>query len=168
MENRSKDERRSHATRDLPMSGVHREQELASLAVSLCRRIASAKAVLLIADALNLPARDLLTYTSKHFRAALREISVKRLGEVVEALSFSEPRRFTLGGSTKALSLDAFARFVLDLHGVGSKLELVEHAIIARAMSACAGNQSAASRLLGIERKALARRLAKGQSEKRG
>jgi DNA-binding NtrC family response regulator len=72
------------------------------------------------------------------------------------------------GVRREAPSLDAIASLVLDLREEGSKLELVERAIIDRAMSACAGNQSAAARRLGIERKALARRLARRRSEKRG
>jgi DNA-binding NtrC family response regulator len=138
------------------------ERELAALGNALRRQMVGARAVLLVADALDLTARDLLGYTAGHFRAALREISVGKLGDVAKAISIAEPLGPKKADPKRGMSLDTVARFVLDRDDPGSKLDLVERAIIACAMSACSGNQSAASRLLGIERKALGRRLAKG------
>jgi DNA-binding NtrC family response regulator len=166
MWNRSKDDQQNDEARS-QMLVLHDEQTLASLAASLRHRSVCAKAVLLIADALGLPARDLLTYTSKQFRAALRNVGVKTLGEVVRALSVGEPPGPAVWRRGKPASVDAIASLVLDLRDAGSKLEIVEQAIISRAMSMCAGNQSAAARLLGVERKSLTRRLRKGRSAKR-
>jgi DNA-binding NtrC family response regulator len=143
------------------MFQLRQEHELGSLARALRRQVVGARAVLLVADALNLSARELLGHTAGQYRAELRKISVGTLGDVVKAVSLSEPNASAQTRRVKGLSLDAVARFVLDRDDPGSKLDLIECAIVARAMVACAGNQSAASRLLGIERKALARRLAK-------
>jgi DNA-binding NtrC family response regulator len=142
------------------MFRLRQEQELGLLARELRRQAVGARAVLLVADALDLPARNVLVHTAGQFQAGLRRISVGKLGEVAKAAANAAPRRSKQAGR-KDLSLDVIARFVLDQKGAGSKLDLVERAIVACAMSACSGNQSAAARLLGIERKALARRLAK-------
>jgi transcriptional regulator with XRE-family HTH domain len=58
------------------------------------------------------------------------------------------------------LGLSGIARAVLDLpDDVGPKLDAVEAATVLAAMTACCENQSAAARLLGMERKAFTRRL---------
>jgi DNA-binding NtrC family response regulator len=143
------------------MVRLRQERELTSLARDLRRQVVGAKAVLLVADALDMTARDLLACNAARLQAALRQISVGKLGDVARSVSPTEPRAHARAGRTNGLSLDNVARFVLGRNDPGSKLELVERAIVANAMSACSGNQSAAARLLGIERKALARRLAK-------
>ena len=62
--------------------------------------------------------------------------------------------------TTTRLGLREIARAVLELPDeVGSKLEVVEAATILVAMTACRENQSAAARLLGMDRKAFVRRL---------
>jgi transcriptional regulator of acetoin/glycerol metabolism len=146
-------------SKDGPTFRSRQEQELGSLARSLHRQAVGAKALLLVADALGLSPAELLAQSARQFRAALQRISVGKLSEVVKAVSLETQR----SGATRAghLSLDAVARFVLDRAEPGSKIDLIERAVVSSAMSACAGNQSAAARLLGIERKALGRRLAK-------
>jgi DNA-binding NtrC family response regulator len=42
---------------------------------------------------------------------------------------------------------------------LGSKLDVIERAVLHHAIEMCGGNKSAASRLLGLERKALERKL---------
>jgi len=55
--------------------------------------------------------------------------------------------------------LDRIARAIVELPAdLGSKLDAAEVAVVRHAMLVCDGNQSAAARLLGIERKALVRR----------
>jgi transcriptional regulator with XRE-family HTH domain len=62
--------------------------------------------------------------------------------------------------SESQTALSVIARAVLELADeVGSKLDAVESATILLAMTACSDNQSAAARLLGMERKAFTRRL---------
>jgi DNA-binding protein Fis len=148
----------------LPMIRPRHEQALIPLARALRQQLVGARAVLLVADALDLPTRDLHVLSAGQIRAALRRISVGTLGDVIKAISLAETQQPTPAQRVKALSLDAVARFVLDRNDPGSKLDLIERAVVANAMSACSGNQSAAARLLGIERKALARRLVKVRS----
>jgi transcriptional regulator with XRE-family HTH domain len=58
------------------------------------------------------------------------------------------------------LGLAEIARAILELpDDVGPKLEAVEAAAVLVAMTACEENQSAAARLLGMDRKAFVRRL---------
>jgi transcriptional regulator with XRE-family HTH domain len=64
------------------------------------------------------------------------------------------------GVASARLGLPEIARAVLELpDDVGPKLDAVEAATILVAMTACRENQSAAARLLGMERKAFARKL---------
>jgi transcriptional regulator with XRE-family HTH domain len=59
-------------------------------------------------------------------------------------------------------SLDRIGGAVVELpKELGSKLDAVEVAVVRLAMLVCEGNQSAAARLLGLERKALTRRWVK-------
>jgi transcriptional regulator of acetoin/glycerol metabolism len=67
-----------------------------------------------------------------------------------------------LGRSTSASvapSADALARAILALPGTGSKLRAAERAVILHALKECDGNVSATSRLLGLDRKALERKI---------
>jgi len=142
------------------------ERELAALGRSLRRQAESAKALFVLANALRLPAGKLIAYQQKDFESSLRSVSVSVLGELVHALSATE-RRSRRADRASAASLDGFVRFILAEDARGSKLELVERAIVAEALSASGGNQSAAARLLGVNRKALVRRLAKYRPEGR-
>src|SRR6185369_12528335 len=77
-----------------------------------------------------------------------------------------------LGGGRAAAeqadpSLDSLVRAVLKLP-VDNKLQAVEEALIARAMSLCDGNKSAAARLLGVNRKAVERRVEKAAASAGG
>jgi len=64
------------------------------------------------------------------------------------------------GVATTRLGLPEIARAILELPDeVGPKLDAAEAAAILVAMTACRENQSAAARLLGMERKAFTRRL---------
>jgi DNA-binding NtrC family response regulator len=62
--------------------------------------------------------------------------------------------------------IDRIARALLALPArVGSKLDLLERAVLQQALAACGGNKSAAARLVGISRKAIERRLARSAQE---
>jgi transcriptional regulator of acetoin/glycerol metabolism len=54
---------------------------------------------------------------------------------------------------------EAFTKSLLASHSSGSKLEEAQRAIIAHALVETQGNVSAAARLLGVERKALERKV---------
>ena len=58
-------------------------------------------------------------------------------------------------------SLDEIARAILGLQDCKHRLREVERAMVAHALLTTKGNVSAAARLLGTERKALERRIAK-------
>ena len=57
------------------------------------------------------------------------------------------------------LEIDKMARSLLALPDrLGSKLDVIERAILHHAIESCGGNKSAAARLIGVDRKALERR----------
>jgi transcriptional regulator with XRE-family HTH domain len=65
------------------------------------------------------------------------------------------------------LGLPQIARAIADLPAsVGSKVDAAESAAVLYAMKACDDNQSAAARLLGMERKAFVRRLVRSRRRK--
>jgi transcriptional regulator with XRE-family HTH domain len=66
------------------------------------------------------------------------------------------------------LGLSEIARAIAELPDrIGSKLDAAESAAVLHAMSVCQENQSAAARLLGMERKAFVRRLRRARRAKR-
>jgi DNA-binding NtrC family response regulator len=64
------------------------------------------------------------------------------------------------GSSSGTPSLDEIARMVIDLPK-GAKLREVERVVLAHALETSRGNVSAAARLLGANRKAMERKLAR-------
>ncbi|HLK35640.1 MAG TPA: sigma-54 dependent transcriptional regulator [Polyangiaceae bacterium] len=57
------------------------------------------------------------------------------------------------------MEIDRMARSLLALpERLGSKLDVIERAVLHHAIEACGGNKSAAARLIGVDRKALERR----------
>lgn len=62
--------------------------------------------------------------------------------------------------SAAAGGVEELATRVLALKAKGSKIDLVERAIVTAALDQCEGNVSAAARLVGIDRKAMERRIA--------
>jgi transcriptional regulator with XRE-family HTH domain len=69
---------------------------------------------------------------------------------------------------TSSTGIEALARAILELPpNVGSKIEAVASATVLRAMAVCRNNQSAAARLLGMERKAFVRRLQRARRRRK-
>jgi DNA-binding NtrC family response regulator len=65
----------------------------------------------------------------------------------------------SVASSRAPSQVDELARAVLALPGeVGSKLDVIERAVVRFAMEASRGNKSAAARMIGVDRKALERR----------
>ena len=61
-------------------------------------------------------------------------------------------------GDTRT-EIDRMARALLALpERLGSKLDVIERAVLHHAIESCGGNKSAAARLIGVDRKALERR----------
>jgi DNA-binding NtrC family response regulator len=76
-------------------------------------------------------------------------IDVATLEELANPPSASDAR----------LEIDRVARSLLALPDrLGSKVDVIERAILHHAIEACGGNKSAAARLIGVDRKALERR----------
>ena len=74
-----------------------------------------------------------------------------------------------LGGRGTAVPTpDDLAKMILALPEKGSKFHVVQNAVVLHAVAASGGNVSAAARLLGIERKAFERKLARARRSKRG
>jgi DNA-binding NtrC family response regulator len=71
------------------------------------------------------------------------------------------------GGAHAAMAeIERFAEWFLSQPGTeGSRLELVEHAILKQAIDRCGGNKTAAARLVGIDRKILERRWERTSAE---
>ena len=68
---------------------------------------------------------------------------------------FCEP----LGASQSRQEIDRLARALLALPDrLGSKLAVIERAVLHHAIETCGGNKSAAARMIGVDRKALERR----------
>jgi transcriptional regulator with XRE-family HTH domain len=73
----------------------------------------------------------------------------------------SEPRRDGFG-------VDQLARAIVELPAMtGSKIDAVASAAVLLAMAQCNNNQSAAARLLGMERKAFVRRLQRARRRRK-
>ncbi len=63
----------------------------------------------------------------------------------------------SLGGSAR--EVDTLAKSILALPlRLGSKLDIIERAVLHHAIETCGGNKSAAARLIGVDRKALERK----------
>src|SRR5262249_28338449 len=63
----------------------------------------------------------------------------------------------SLGGSAR--EVDSLAKSILALPlRLGSKLDVIERAVLHHAIETCGGNKSAAARLIGVDRKALERK----------
>jgi two-component system response regulator HydG len=83
-----------------------------------------------------------------------RRVSKMTLDELVLVL----PRLEQVGGTPQLESLDGIARTVLSLPSQ-RRLRDAEKAVVSHALETCQGNVSAAARLLGIDRKALERKI---------
>ncbi len=83
------------------------------------------------------------------------EIGVAALDELVGA-SMGNP----------AMEVVDMAKGILSLPGrVGSKLDFIERAVLHHAVEVCSGNKSAAARLIGLDRRALDRKLGRFSEE---
>ncbi len=92
-------------------------------------------------------------------QAGIRGVRLSNLADVVEALERGAGPR---GAAAKGAEVvEAVARRVTALDIGGSKLEAIQRAVVFQALTECDGNLSAAARLLGMERKAFERRVAR-------
>lgn len=91
----------------------------------------------------------------------LRRVKLDALPDVVATLRRASGGEPAGGGARGGQSPDDLARRVLDMPAEGSKLDLIQRAVVKHALATTGGNVSAAARLLGIDRKALERKLAR-------
>jgi transcriptional regulator with XRE-family HTH domain len=116
-----------------------------------------------LAVALRVPLLALFTFPAQDFfQELVDKLRHIRFGELQSMLALVGNRarpRDDRGARTDMPSLDELARWILQLPGRGSKLEVVQRAVLLHALEVSEGNVSAAARLLGINRKAFERRL---------
>ena len=101
--------------------------------------------------------------------AALREASdasaAARSDSDARGSAAASPARNATGQSAGATpsqsSADDLAREILRLPSKGSKIDAVQRAVVVHALAVSHGNVSAAARLLGVDRKALERKVAR-------
>jgi DNA-binding XRE family transcriptional regulator len=102
------------------------------------------------------PTIDLLDRIARSLGSTIVEV-VRSAQRADQATSSDSPR----------LGLPDIGRAIADLPAGGSKVERAAAAAIVYALDASGGNQSAAARLLGMERKAYVRRLARARRQQR-
>jgi DNA-binding NtrC family response regulator len=93
----------------------------------------------------------------RELRNVVQRIALLAEHEVVDVTTLEE-----LAGHAVAdtrIEVDRMARSLLALpERLGSKLDVIERAVLHHAIESCGGNKSAAARLIGVDRKALERR----------
>jgi DNA-binding NtrC family response regulator len=96
--------------------------------------------------------------TVRELRNAVERLALLADGDRIEADTLDEIVGIAALGSS-AREVDALARSILALPlRLGSKLDVVERAVLHHAIETCGGNKSAAARLIGVDRKALERK----------
>jgi DNA-binding NtrC family response regulator len=102
---------------------------------------------------------------ARRWQGNVRELknAVERLALLSEVDEIDVPTLIELVGedtTRPVIEIDRVAHAILSLPTkLGSKLDVIERAVLHHAIEMCGGNKSAASRLLGLERKALERKL---------
>jgi ActR/RegA family two-component response regulator len=98
---------------------------------------------------------------------ALSNIPIDRLLptalERLKSATLDELATILSGKSTVVPSTEQLAEMILALPETGSKLDAVQRVVVLHALEVSGGNVSAAARLLGMERKALERKLARAR-----
>jgi DNA-binding NtrC family response regulator len=94
----------------------------------------------------------------RELRNAVERLALLADGDRIEAATLDEIVGMAALGSS-AREVDTLARSILALPlRLGSKLDVIERAILHHAIETCGGNKSAAARLVGVDRKALERK----------
>jgi ActR/RegA family two-component response regulator len=83
--------------------------------------------------------------------------------DLLKNASLEDLASILAGKGAAPRSADDLAPIVMALATKGSKLAAVERAVVLHAFATCGGNVSASARLLGIDRKAMERKLAKAR-----
>ncbi|HEX4475402.1 MAG TPA: sigma-54 dependent transcriptional regulator [Polyangiaceae bacterium] len=114
---------------------------------------------------LSLTDRAVTWLTQRQWPGNVRELrnAVERLALLSEVDRIDAPVLDELVGAhalgTSAREVDTLAKSILALPvRLGSKLDVIERAVLHHAIETCGGNKSAAARLIGVDRKALERK----------
>jgi DNA-binding NtrC family response regulator len=94
----------------------------------------------------------------RELRNVVERIALLAETETVDVPTLEELATAPAAGDAR-MEIDKMARSLLALPDrLGSKLDVIERAILHHAIESCGGNKSAAARLIGVDRKALERR----------
>jgi DNA-binding NtrC family response regulator len=94
----------------------------------------------------------------RELRNVIERVALLAEGDDVEVGTLEELARLPSPNDAR-LEIDRMARALLALPDrLGSKLDVIERAVLHHAIESCGGNKSAAARLVGVDRKALERR----------
>jgi two-component system response regulator HydG len=94
----------------------------------------------------------------RELRNVIERVALLAEGDDVEVATLEELARVPSPNDAR-LEIDRMARALLALPDrLGSKLDVIERAVLHHAIESCGGNKSAAARLVGVDRKALERR----------
>jgi DNA-binding NtrC family response regulator len=94
----------------------------------------------------------------RELRNVVERIALLAEDDMVDVPTLEELANPPAAGDAR-MEIDKMARSLLALpERLGSKLDVIERAILHHAIESCGGNKSAAARLIGVDRKALERR----------
>jgi DNA-binding NtrC family response regulator len=94
----------------------------------------------------------------RELRNAVERLALLSDSDLIDVPILEELIGVQLGDGAR--EIDKMARAILALpNRIGSKLDVLERAVLHHAIEMCSGNKSAAARLLGVHRKSLERRL---------
>ena len=130
-----------------------RGHDLVELLVSFCSELP--RKVRFSDDAIQWLMRRRWSGNVRELRNVVERIALLAESDFVDVPVLEDLVRETTDGSRE---IDRIAKTVLALPSSGSKLDVVERAILHHAMEVSGGNKSAAARLIGVDRKALERK----------
>jgi DNA-binding NtrC family response regulator len=94
----------------------------------------------------------------RELRNVIERVALLSESDTIDVPTLEELANPPVAGDGR-MEIDKMARSLLALPDrLGSKLDVIERAILHHAIESCGGNKSAAARLIGVDRKALERR----------
>ncbi|HEY8089104.1 MAG TPA: sigma-54 dependent transcriptional regulator, partial [Polyangiaceae bacterium] len=94
----------------------------------------------------------------RELRNVIHRLALLAEDDTIDVAALDELAQVPASGDAR-IEIDRMARALLALPDrVGSKLDVIERAVLHHAIESCGGNKSAAARLIGVDRKALERR----------
>jgi DNA-binding NtrC family response regulator len=94
----------------------------------------------------------------RELRNVIERVALLAESDTIDVPTLEELANPPVAGDAR-MEIDRMARSLLALpERLGSKLDVIERAILHHAIESCGGNKSAAARLIGVDRKALERR----------